>query len=756
MLATSYRGMCNRFACLRRGDPTKAIKSQMKLLYSGVCLAALSGTEASFFTAVDDIFTRKHLARTGRKIDVEPWKQQNLKISDLNISLYEDDSSTLGDFELASGLFENSDERPIGEVFILRNKKDGRTINANFMFDNSDPDFMLNCDARARSSTPDVITLPPDPDLHNDQEGLLEAPGMRLSPQVPRGERDAEGNYVIDGVFVFSQLAERWVRDSMKLSVEEYSVMQTALLMTGFRNSGVNDVKFRVVHIAVRPVDYAVRANNTHISYQDNMDLMQRYGGDHFAFFSRGTQHGETDSGGRGAVNHVYTLQLVTSYKAWRHEIGHNAGMMHCPNRVASNNDYKHGWEIGRDPLRPQHNMGTIMCGNHITAFSNPSLTWYGMPTGHRQWADSVRRWGERKAGFSGSRRHVIPFADPNFDIIKQARVVNGPADFTITVPQGTRKLVVDATQQAVADIRDRFQMFLGTPTTTGFQHQSTENEFWAVFVIDNPQAGNWRARITRNAVDVRTEFHVPKSQGAVTTTTRPPTTTTATTTRATTTTRTTAGARVGPRAVFVTPDQHISVGRTLSLSARPNYAGFRYEWSYEPANVNLKLESVAGTNMAAVTLQSEPAEDTLITVKADITGREGQKLTRYLPLVFKRGPSNVLSAGNIPPRPTGASDLELVPSSHILRNGDAIRLGVETAPGGADLTRPLPYFYYSMVPPTAPIVLERTSMNHRSPDVIARLTQTPTTDTMVTIQARIIHFNGEFTAEAKLVALSR
>lgn len=250
--------------------------------------------------------------------------------------------------------------------------------------------------------------------LENDAVALVEKreSSQKLSTRakVVGGEQDAKGVHVVDVLVGFSTGAAAELRGKINLAANQ----MIAEANNGLRNSNVDNVRLRLVRVAQSPDNEGITTATLKNGLKWFADDIEKYAPDIVSLVQTATAN---DAGGgvawlSGFENANLTKPLV---QIFRHEVGHNAGVLHCEHQKGNSIPYGYGWAVpGRGDLR------THMCGNTINYYSNPDVTVDGHRVGDAQTANAARVWRERAAILSGHRKHTIPF-----DVTEPAPVSN-------------------------------------------------------------------------------------------------------------------------------------------------------------------------------------------------------------------------------------------------------------------------------------------------------------------------------------------
>lgn len=326
----------------------------------------------------------------------------------------------------------------------------------------------------------DIIHAPGHTDLHD----------IGLTPEEfqtqPAPDKDSDGNFVIDIYMGFSEKALELVQDR-----EAYAMMQLATVNNALKNSKIDNVRVRLVGTGVTSNHMGMSSSQLSLLKTWFAEDIAKYSPDVVAGFMLYENGFENQAGGWGYVNGYYNINSITSPNAFRHELGHNIGGVHCNDKAGYNFGFNNGMTK------------THQCGNDINYYSNPNVTdMYGLAIGDPNTADMARIWRENAERHSGFRPAVVPFEDETQAIgfsktIDQ--VSNGSWDYSsITVPEGTKRMVVtvnDGDQTDGGAVRLYVQKDQN-PTTSRYHAASmTSNQSYSNnhgLAVNNIEEGQW------------------------------------------------------------------------------------------------------------------------------------------------------------------------------------------------------------------------------------------------------------------------
>ncbi|MGE8065863.1 M66 family metalloprotease [Pseudomonas sp. NPDC089569] len=189
------------------------------------------------------------------------------------------------------------------------------------------------------------------------------------------------GPYVIDMLVGFSRKAvEVGGGDATANALALVEGVNLAL-----RNSQVHDVSMRLVGVQVIEQNYPIVGDTLNKIEGLFSAGIQQYEPDMVAGVFGG--HPEDNAGGYGFAPGRITINH-NSMEVFRHEVGHNAGGMHCAHDGGGVFPYGYGFANGKT--------FTAQCGNSSPYYSTPAVRdTNGLPIGDAATADMARVWRE-------------------------------------------------------------------------------------------------------------------------------------------------------------------------------------------------------------------------------------------------------------------------------------------------------------------------------------------------------------------------
>lgn len=250
---------------------------------------------------------------------------------------------------------------------------------------------------------PPVCVLPEQaPELLHDHGADMRSQQKKI------GEKDLSGRYVIDVFMGFSDQAAAHVGD-----IQAESLMLVETVNTGLRNSGVDGVYLRLVGVGTSPENPGVITSTLDDGKRWFADEIETYQPDLIGLVQMPTG-ADGSAGGWAPVGGDISVIGAPWPSAFRHEVGHNAGGIHC--KGANDSGYHFGYS-------PEPGLGTIQCGNNMSYYSTPLIRDpQGRILGTDHANDMARVWRERMAAMSARRIHTVPFpGETEFPLLIEA-----------------------------------------------------------------------------------------------------------------------------------------------------------------------------------------------------------------------------------------------------------------------------------------------------------------------------------------------
>ena len=171
------------------------------------------------------------------------------------------------------------------------------------------------------------------------------------------------------------------------------------------RNSLVTSVSLSLAGVQVVEKNYPI--NSTQVRNIQNIfsEGMRAFKPDIlYAIFSG---HLDDDAPGRGQTPGRFAVGFPEAF-IFRHEIGHNAGGLHCPSEPGALKPYAHGYNNGKT--------NTAQCGEDGVYYSTPAvIDQFGLPKGDAATADMARVWRENAWRLSS---YAPPFAGERMSLV--------------------------------------------------------------------------------------------------------------------------------------------------------------------------------------------------------------------------------------------------------------------------------------------------------------------------------------------------
>lgn len=317
-----------------------------------------------------------------------------------------------------------------------------------------------------RKSTPPAML---DEILHTKTSRNLKSAkaGTTVAPLVV-GEQDGSGRYVVDVFIGFSTSAanSQYVRNNLEATAQSY-IQQ---VNTALKNSKVDNVYLRLVGTGTSP-------NNPGVVTSVLSDVktwfaadIERTAPDLVGMVQMPTDAPGSAGGWAGVGGDTHVIGAPWPF-AYRHEVGHNVGGVHCPD----GSGYHFGHTLGEG-------RGTIQCGNDLAYYSSPLIKdEQGNVLGDAQNSDMARKWRERAAEISANRIHKVPFPDtPASSITLQAEDYTGYYDTTAGNTGGRYR-------------QDNVDIQATTDTGGGHNVGWIASGEWLAYKVSIPSAGRYQ-----------------------------------------------------------------------------------------------------------------------------------------------------------------------------------------------------------------------------------------------------------------------
>ncbi|WP_431685960.1 hypothetical protein [Hahella sp. NBU794] len=219
---------------------------------------------------------------------------------------------------------------------------------------------------------------------------------MRRFNQEAAGEKDASGRYVID---VFIGFSEQAAQDVGNINTEAQIYVES--VNEALNNSQIEGVYLRLVGVGVSPQNPGVVTSVLRDGKEWFKEDIERYAPDLIGLVQRPTD-APGSAGGWGNVPGDIVVIGAPWPGAYRHEVGHNVGGMHC--KSEGDTGYNYGFSV-------RQGRGTAQCGNDLSYYSSPLIMDdEGNVLGTTHSHDMARLWRERSAAMSANRIHKVPF----------------------------------------------------------------------------------------------------------------------------------------------------------------------------------------------------------------------------------------------------------------------------------------------------------------------------------------------------------
>lgn len=166
-----------------------------------------------------------------------------------------------------------------------------------------------------------------------------------------------------------------------------FALAQLESANLGLRNSRVENLSLRLAAVNVFDVAHDTSSQGLR-AWQDMLAPYRAlYSTDVSAAYSVAA-----GAGGRAYAPGYTSVNNWAQPAAFRHEVGHNAGGIHCNDNRSK---YNFGYNNGKS--------STYLCGNNVPYYSTPAINdAHGLPMGNAQTADMARVWRENTARLTG------------------------------------------------------------------------------------------------------------------------------------------------------------------------------------------------------------------------------------------------------------------------------------------------------------------------------------------------------------------
>ncbi|PBJ03955.1 hypothetical protein [Pseudomonas sp. ACN5] len=242
-----------------------------------------------------------------------------------------------------------------------------------------------------------LSTFSPEPKFDPAVEDGIPSPDEKVATALVNSA--SEDPKIVDVLLGYSRAAVNRVGGD----VMAHALSQIESVNLALRISEVSNVSLRLVGIQVVEQNYPTTTGTLGQLRKIFSAGMAEYVPDIiYGFFDstpEDTATGWGNIGGRAGIG------LARSINTYRHEVGHNAGSIHCNSNGGAK--YHYGYNNGKT--------STILCGESTGYYSTPALNdEFGLPRGDAVTADTARIWrenAERLSSYAPSR----PTAPGNF-----------------------------------------------------------------------------------------------------------------------------------------------------------------------------------------------------------------------------------------------------------------------------------------------------------------------------------------------------
>lgn len=212
---------------------------------------------------------------------------------------------------------------------------------------------------------------------------MIESP--ESVPSVAEGTASVHAPKYVDVLMAYNAGALREIESDPVA----YSILQLETVNLGLRNSLVSDLSLRLAAVNVFDVDYDTSGSGLAAWQALLANYRALYRADVNAAFTSDTEFGVV---GMAFVRGYTSVNWSSGFGSFRHEVGHNAGGVHCNDNPSK---YNFGYSNGKS--------STYMCGNESPYYSTPAVKdAHGLPLGNAQTADMARVWRENTTRLTG------------------------------------------------------------------------------------------------------------------------------------------------------------------------------------------------------------------------------------------------------------------------------------------------------------------------------------------------------------------
>ncbi|NRB42621.1 MAG: hypothetical protein HRU20_29835, partial [Pseudomonadales bacterium] len=297
---------------------------------------------------------------------------------------------------------------------------------------------------------------------------------------------DADGITVIDIFVGYSEKSLPYVQDK-----DAYALMQIATVNNALKNSRIDNVRVRLVGTGVTNQHMGMASEQLPRLKDWFAADIAKYSPDVVAAFMIPDARFQNEATGWGYVNGYYNVNDVRSPNAFRHELGHNIGGVHCNDGAGYNFGYNNGMSR------------THQCGNDINYYSTPNVTdKYGLAIGDANTANMAKIWRDNAARHSSHRPAVVPFEDEARALLSHKTGINvsrGQWSYVnVQIPEGTSRIVV-ILNDGEQSLRGATRLYIQqgpNPTASSFHTASRATAPFNVnnhaLAVNNATAGNW------------------------------------------------------------------------------------------------------------------------------------------------------------------------------------------------------------------------------------------------------------------------